>query len=134
MSEVETKAPTVDWMIDKYVQIRERKRALEAKHKEELSKYNDGLARIEGLLLQAMQDNNLNSMKSVHGTAYKATRTSAKVVDWVQTLQFIRANEAWDLLERRVSKLAVQAVMEETKQPIPGVECASEICVNVRKG
>jgi hypothetical protein len=72
-------------------------------------------------------------MKSPHGTAYRTVRTSAKVIDMVEFLGFVRAKEAWDLLEARVSKLAAQELIKETKLPIPGVETSSEVCVNVRR-
>jgi hypothetical protein len=72
-------------------------------------------------------------MKSPHGTAYRTVRTSAKVIDWVQTLTYIREHNAWDLLEARVSKLAAQELIKETKLPIPGVETSSEVCINVRR-
>jgi hypothetical protein len=51
----------------------------------------------------------------------------------VEFLGFVRAKEAWDLLEARVSKLAAQELIKETKLPIPGVETSSEVVVNVRR-
>jgi hypothetical protein len=88
---------------------------------------------LEGWMLEAMNQAGLKSMKSVHGTAYKSLRTSTKVVDWTEALRYIRENEAWDLLEARVSKSAAAVVVEETGAPIPGVETTSEITVNVRR-
>ena len=123
----------VDQLIDSYVKLRDRKKQLEDQHKQTLAPYNDALSRIEGHLLEAMNATGLSSMKSAHGTAYKSMRTSAKVVDWAATLTYVRENNAWDLLEARVSKLAAQEVIKETNKPIPGVETTSELCVNVRR-
>jgi len=124
---------TIDDMIRNYVRVRDKKEALEKAHKEQLKPFREMLSRIEGYLLEALNQAKLNSMNSVHGTAYKTLRTSTKVVDWPATLTFIRENEAWDLLEARVSKLAAQALIEDTKLPIPGVESTSELVVNVRR-
>ena len=54
------------------------------------------------------------------------------MIDWPETLRYIREREAWDLLEARVSKTAAAVVVEETGAPIPGVETTSEIRVNVQ--
>jgi hypothetical protein len=124
---------TVDTMIEKYVQLRDRKKLKEDEHKAELAPFNEALSRLEGYMLEALNQAGLDSMKSPHGTAYKSTRTSAKVIDWVTTLNYIKENNAWDLLEARVSKLAAQEIIKETKLPIPGVETSSELCVNVRR-
>ena len=124
---------TLDKAIASYVKIRDRKKELEARHAEELAPVNTMLDRLEAFMLDAMDQAGLNSIKSAHGTAFKSTRTSAKVLDWDLTLDFIREHEAWDLLERRVSKKAAEAIIEETKEPIPGVDTTSEIVINVRR-
>jgi hypothetical protein len=124
---------TVDTMIEKYVQLRDRKKAKEDEHKAELAPFNEALSRLEGYMLEAMNQAGLSSMKSPHGTAYKSMRTSAKVIDWAVTLPYILENKLYELLEARVSKLAAQAIIEETKLPIPGVETSSEMVVNVRR-
>ena len=42
------------------------------------------------------------------GTAYRSVRASAKVADWDSLLEFIKKEGAWEMLERRVSKVAVE--------------------------
>jgi hypothetical protein len=125
--------PTAAELIDRYVQLRDKKRAIEARHKEELSKYNEFMAQLEARLLGILNDHHMENMKTQYGTAYKSLRTSATVTDWPLTLGYIREKEEWSLLEARVSKRAAQDLIEETGQPIPGVETKSEVCVNVRK-
>jgi len=124
---------TVDSMIEKYVQLRDRKKAMEDQFKLTIKPYSDALERLEGFMLEAMNQSGLKSMKSAHGTAYQAIRTSAKVTDWPAALGYIREHEAWDLLEARISKLALQELTETTKDVVPGVETSSEVVVNVRR-
>lgn len=124
---------SADDMITKYIRLRDKVKEIKARHTDELKPYGEAMGMLEGWMLESMNTAGLKSMKSPHGTAYKSLQTSAKVVDWTATLSYIRENEAWDLLEARVSKTAAQTVIEETKQPIPGVETSSEIRVNVRK-
>lgn len=138
MSEAEVRAEartrmSVNVMIEKYVKLRDKKKEIEDQHKLQLAPFNEALDRLEGYMLETMNETGLSSMKSAHGTVYKSLRTSAKVIDWAATLGYIRSNEAWDLLEARVSKLAAQQIITETKLPIPGVETSSEVVVNVRR-
>lgn len=124
---------TADWLIDRYVKLRDKKRGIEAAHKLELAKYNDMLTRIEEDLLNVMKTSGLTNMKCQHGTAFQSTQWSTKVLDWARTLGYIREHDAWDLLEARVNKTAAIAVMEETKEPVPGVDVSSRVVVNVRR-
>lgn len=136
MSEVLDKpksSMTLDKAIASYVAIRDRKGDMEKRHAEELAPINQMLDRLEAFMLDAMNEAGLQSIKSPHGTAFKSKRTSAKVTDWDLTLPFIREHEVWELLERRVSKKAAEAIIEETQLPIPGVDMTTEIVVNVRR-
>jgi hypothetical protein len=124
---------TPDAMIDKYVQLRDRKSELKKKMEGELAKYTEAMTTLENWLLDHLNANKTESMRTAHGTAYKYNRTSCRVTDWSQTLEFIRHNEAWELLEARVSKTGAVAIIEDTKLPIPGVDVTTEIVVNVRR-
>ena len=133
MTPIQPPGMTLDYMIQKYVALRDKKEAIEEKHKAELVPFREAMNMLEAYMLEALDNQGLQSMRSPHGTAFKKLRTSAKVTSWSEVLDFIRANNAWDLLEQRVSKLAAQNIIEETKKPIPGVETTSEVCVNVQR-
>lgn len=124
---------TIDTMIENYVKLRDKKKAVEDKHKAELAPFKETMDQLEGWLLEAMNTTGTESVRTPHGTAFKSMRTSAVVRDWQATLGFIRSHEAWHLLEARVSKTAAFAVIKETKEPIPGVETSQEVGVNVRR-
>lgn len=132
MSEV-LERMSVDTMIENYVKLRDRKKAVEDRHKTEIAPFKQAMDQLEGYLLEAMNQTGLDSMKSPHGTAFKSQRTSAVVRDWQATLGFIREHDAWDLLEARVAKTAAFNIIKETEQPIPGVETSAEVVVNVRR-
>jgi hypothetical protein len=71
-------------------------------------------------------------IKCEHGTAFTQIETSASVEEWSDVLDYIKKNEAWELLERRVAKGAVLATIEETKEPIPGVKVNQMRVLRVR--
>jgi len=55
------------------------------------------------------------------------------VADWDSTLNFIRENEAYDMLEKRISKIAVRSYIEQNKAVPPGVNYGTRLEVNIRK-
>lgn len=134
MSEVlEKPHMTVDAMIESYVKLRDKKKSIEDRHKQELAPFRETMDQLEGWLLEAMNQAGLDSMKGQHGTAFKSTRTSAVVREWQATLAYIREHDAWDLLEARVAKTTAFNIIKETEAPIPGVETSTEVVVNVRR-
>lgn len=134
-------APTVnpmigrpaDWLVEKYIALRDKKKEITERHKKELEPYNLNLGLMEAALLDILLSNKADNMKLKVGTFYKTTKTSAVVVKWADVLDFIREKDAWELLEARVSSTAAQAILEETKAPIPGVEIKRETSLNVRR-
>lgn len=124
---------TIDDMIGRYVRLRDKKKELNAEHAKNIAKYDQAMDTLEAWLLEHMQQTKLRTLRGDHGTAYQSKRTSATVSNWQEFLTYVIEHDAWDLLEHRVAKLAAEALVEETKQPIPGVDMTSEVCVNVRK-
>jgi hypothetical protein len=73
-----------------------------------------------------------SSFKTEGGTAFITRKEQATVKDWEATLQYIRENEAYDLLERRVSRIAVRTLVDEGTPP-PGVDYSVKLGVNIRR-
>ena len=124
---------TLDQMVDKYVQLRDKVTIIKKEQADALAPYNVAMAHLEAAMLDTLNQNGAESTRTEHGTVYKTTRTSTKVTEWSKTLEFIKAREAWDLLEARVSKTAAEAIIQETQAPIPGVTTTREIAIGVRR-
>ena len=75
----------------------------------------------------------VTSFKTKHGTAFLTTTDYANVGDWDAVLGFIRENEAYDMLEKRISKVAVRGYIDATKAVPPGVNYGTKLEVNIRK-
>lgn len=61
---------------------------------------------------------------AIGGAKIRLTMTKEEVPtvkDWAKVHEFIIANDAWDLMEKRIGKLAVQGRWEEGVE-VPGVE------------
>lgn len=116
-----------------YRTVREHYEALKKSQTEERKKYQATMADIEARFARALDKMGADSVKGAHGTVYKTERVSAKVRDWDATLNYIRENDQWDLLDHRVSKAVVQELLEETGELVPGVSIDREIKIGVRK-
>lgn len=126
-------ALTTDRAIGKFVELRDRIAAIKKEQAKALAPFNVALATVEAWLLEDLNSAKVDSMRAGTGTVFKTVRTSASVSSWEDALNFIREREAWELLEARVSKTAVEAIIEETKQPVPGVKTSREYVLNVRR-
>jgi len=120
-------------LVDTYIKLRDAKSQLAKQHKEKVAKIDGMIDKIEAALLEQMNTLGVESVRTEQGTAYKSTLTSATVADWDACLDFIKQNEAWEMLEKRVKKDYVTHYVEEKGDLPPGVNIRTEVTVNVRR-
>jgi hypothetical protein len=108
----------------------ERKAAYLADDESDRSKQD----KIEVEFLRRFQERGIDnvSARSV-GTAYRSTRSSATVADWDAFLDHVQQNAAWEMLERRVNKTAVEQFKAVNDDLPPGVNWAETQVVNFRR-
>ena len=120
-------------LIEKYIAIRDKKAEIVADHKAKIAKIDETLDKVEAVLLVQLEENGMESARCKSGTVYKSNRTSATVADWDYVLNFIQTHDLWNMLERRVSKQAVEQYKEEHGDLPPGINWREEVVVNVRR-
>lgn len=125
--------PTVGEVIKTYMALREKKVELEAEVKERVAEVKEKMTKLESYLKVKMDETGLTSFKSDHGTAFLTTTDYANVADWDEVVQFIKDNDAYDLFEKRVSKMAVRGYIDQNKTVPPGVNYGTKLGVNIRK-
>jgi hypothetical protein len=126
-------APNVGDVIRTYMKLRDQKAAIEAEMKDRVSSLKAKMEKLEAYLKTQMDAQGLTSFKSEYGTAFLTTTDYANVADWDVVLDFIRTNEAYDMLEKRVSKIAVRGYIEQAKAVPPGINYGTKLEVNIRK-
>jgi len=125
--------PNVGDVIRTYMKLREQKVSVEASVKDQLSTLKAKMEKLEAYLKTQMDAQGLTSFKSDYGTAFLTTTDYANVADWDAVLDFIRSNDAFDMLEKRVSKIAVRGYIEQSKAVPPGITYGTKLEVNIRK-
>lgn len=125
--------PNVGDIIRTYMKLRDQKAAIEAEAKDRVAALKDKMSKLEAWIKDQADAQGVTSFKSDYGTAFLTTTDYANVADWDAVLNFIRENEAYDMLEKRISKTAVRSYIESTKAVPPGVNYGTKLEVNVRK-
>lgn len=120
-------------LVEKYIKLRDAKAKAKGKYEDSISELTAIMDRIEALILDEFTKSGVESCSTAEGTAYRTVKTSASVADWDATLNFIRAGEHWEMLERRVSKDAVVRWKEENNDLPPGLNWNEIVAINVRR-
>lgn len=123
----------LDQIVERYVKLRDRKTQLKAAYEASVADINTAMARLENAIQATLDKQGVEAVRTEHGTAFKSTSTSATVADWDSLLSFVRENERWDMLEKRVAKTAVDAFREEHDDLPPGVNYRQAISIGVRR-
>ena len=128
-----TNAVKVDDVVRAYITIRDQIAQIKARQKAELQPYNEALEKLELQVLQMLTDAGVESMKTSAGTAYTSTRTSVTVADKSAFMDYVTSNNAFELLDIRANKTAVDGFLEENQDLPPGVNVRRELAVNFRR-
>lgn len=124
----------LDEAVAKFIELRDERDALKKRHSRELEAITDKMDRIQNAILKLFQRTGQKSARTTAGTPYIQTRVSASVADRDAFLQFVRDNDAFEFLENRVSKTAVQQYMEEREETPPGVKVTTMQVINITRG
>ena len=123
----------VDDVVATYMKLRSQKEAIEAEVKDRVSTIKAKMEKLEAWIKEQADVQGVTSFKTKHGTAFLTTTDYANVADWDAVLEFVKTNEAFDMLEKRVSKIAVRGYIERNKAVPAGVTYGTKIDVTVRK-
>lgn len=123
----------LDEAVAKFIQLRDERDALKKRHSAELEGITAKMERIETAIMRLFQKTGQKSAKTTAGTPYLQTRVSASVADRDAFLKFVRENDAYEFLENRVNKTAVQQFMEEREEVPPGVKVTTMQVLNVTR-
>ncbi len=123
----------VDDVVATYMKLRSQKEAIEAEAKDRVSGIKAKMEKLEAWIKEQADTQGVTSFRTKHGTAFLTTTDYANVADWDAVLGFIRENEAFDMLEKRISKIAVRGYIDANKAVPPGVNYGTKLEVNIRK-
>lgn len=133
MSE-QPKTLDINAIVERYIQMRDMKDKLKKELEKKTEQLEMAMKKCEGAIMNHLDLQGAESIRSAAGTVYKAQTTSATVDDWDSLLSYIRDNEAWNMLDHKVNKTAVAEFMEANPGDLPpGVNWRAMNVVRVRR-
>lgn len=120
-------------LVEKYILIRDRKQKLKSDYEAKAGELDAVLDKIEAVLLKTFEETGMDSVKTSAGTAYRTVRTQASVADWDAFFAYVQKHGAFELLERRCSKSAVEQFKAANDDLPPGLNWREERVVNIRR-
>ena len=117
-----------------YIKIRDALDAKREEHKKELEGLKKQLDLVSAKLLELLQDQNAQSIRTDSGTIMKGVTTRYWASDWESMYDFIKENDAFPLLEQRIHKTNMKKFLEENPDKCPiGLQTDSKFSITVRR-
>jgi hypothetical protein len=85
-------------------------------------------------LLEICNENNATSIKTTHGTIMRKVSSRYWTNDWDSMYTFIKNNDAYGILERRIHQGNLKQFLEENPNNLPmGLQADSKYTISVRR-
>jgi hypothetical protein len=123
----------LDVCVQKFIELRGKRDKLRVIYDHADKALKEQQEEIENVILEWMETNGVQNVKTAYGTAYVVTNISATVEDRLAFLQFVVDNDRLDLLDARCNKAVARDYLEETQHFPPGVSISKVRKVNFRK-
>ena len=115
-------------LIDLAFELREQKRVKEAETKE----ISAELTTVEGKIFARLEDIGVTTAKATLASATITEQVVPVVSDFEQVLKWIKENDAFYMLQRRISSPAYKEILDMGGE-IPGVEPYTKRTISLRK-
>jgi hypothetical protein len=125
--------PTIKEVAKAYMTLRSKREELDRQYKQDLEAIVSNMDKMEAFFLAKMHEEGVTTYKTEFGTVFKTTTDFFRVADWDAVLAFVKENDAYGLLERRVNKQAAKSYVDEGLPIPPGVDYMQRVNINVRK-
>lgn len=127
-------AVDIDRVVATYVKMRDARAALKRDYEARDQEIKAKMEKLDGFLLGHLIQTSSESVRTEHGTFYRQKDLMVSASDWAALYAWIKENDAFDALERRVTKTFVAKHMEENDGEVPpGISTFSRYVVRVRK-
>lgn len=134
--EPSTEAPQVptEKLVKAYIKMRDARAALSTEYEAKDKEIKDQMDLIEHTLLDVCKRAGADSIKTGAGTIIRGVRISYWTSDWESMHNFVKENQALDLLERRVAQKAMGEFLKANPDKMPkGMNVETKYTVTVRR-
>jgi len=131
-SKVVTEIDFGKW-VGQFVSLRDKLAEFDEAARQKRKKIVDLMTLVENQIMSALDATGQESARTEFGTASITVRHYASCSDPDAFVDFVRENDAWELMERRAASIPCRAWAEEHGQLPPGVNINSVRGIGVRR-
>lgn len=123
-----------DKLVKVYIKIRDAKAAKTKELEDEIARLDEQLGTVETELLELCKATGQDGGKTQHGSFRRSIKTRYWTSDWDKMYQFIKDNDAPELLERRVAQTAFKEFLASNPDKMPeGMNVDSRYAITVTR-
>lgn len=123
----------VDELVSQYVRLRDRIKEADDAHKKKTAGARELLEKLNGKMLERLNDLGGESVKTSAGTVYRTTKKSASIADGDLFRGWVIENGAYDVVDWKANANAVEDFIKAEGTPPPGVNYSQTYLVGVRR-
>ena len=124
----------LDKLTDIYIKMRDTRNAAKREFEAKDKLLEEQMAMIESQMLEICKQNNANSIRTEHGTVIRQVKSRYWTNDWDSMYRFIKENDAYGLLEKRLHQTHMKEFLSENPDKLPmGLNTESEYTITVRR-
>lgn len=117
-------------LADIYIKMREQIRQLEDKVK----KIKEQQAMVSDKMLELCNDQDANTLATTNGTISRRLNSSYWTSDWDSFYNFVKENDAYHLLEKRIHNGNMKEFLADNPDDVPmGLQARNQYVISVRK-
>jgi len=121
-------------VVQAHLKIRDARRQLSREYEEKDTELKTKQEQLEAVLLKHLNDSDVDSVRTAAGTFYRQVNIIPAGSDWDAFFTWVKKEDAFDALERRIKRGFIKEYMEEHNGEMPpGVSVHKERVVRVRR-
>ena len=131
---METEEYGVDTLVEAFVALREEKRELERNVALKIEQLDKEMEVLTSALKDLCKELGADSIRTAHGTVIRTIKTKYWTNDWSSFHRFMKDNDAFELLEKRIHQTNMKTFLEENPDLLPeGLNMDKEYAITIRK-
>jgi len=119
--------------VELYIKLRDAKKAKDEAHKNDCARIVAAMEKMEGALLECLDETGAQNIASAAGTVYKSTQISATVADKDAFMAFVKETDQYEALDIKANKTFVKDYLDENQEAPPGVKVSQVATVGVQR-
>lgn len=128
-----------DAVTEQYLKMRHIKAKMTKAYEDDKAVIEAEQERLESLMMGYLENHKVKSAPTIHGVFYKELQVKPSATDWTAFYKWIRENDAFEFLHKRISSEQVQLYLELHKNDPdgglpPGIQVLKEHKIKVRTG